>query len=197
MGFLCSDGSGHEEGHEFYGATLHPTCERKHAEWYRRCMRLRALALPNLDEVRRELPALLAASGELVPRPFPGELDGPLATLSVSPWLSPAWSNPDFEPDLTAFPELERAFLARQIERTHRDDLLTPVRSQEARWLLTELSVAPLTDWSNRDDATGVLLVEVPVFTTDRRHAALRGQRHGLEDFAHWLQKTDGRWTSM
>jgi hypothetical protein len=160
-------------------------------------MRLRSLALPSLDEVRRELPALLVASGELVPRPFPGEPDGPLCTLSVSPWLSPAWSNPDFEPDLAAFSELERACLERQIERTRRDYELTPAQSPNARWLLSELSVAPLTDWSDRDDPTGVLFVEVPVLTTDRCYAALRGQRHGLEDFAHWLRRTDGRWTSM
>ena len=160
-------------------------------------MRLRSLALPTLDEVRRELPEFLVASGELVPRPLPGELDGPLCALSVSPWLSPAWSNHDFEPDLAAFSELERAFLERQIERTRRDDLLTPVQSPNSRWLLSELSVAPLTDWSDRDDPTGVLFVEVPVFTTDRCHAALRGQRHGLEDFAHWLRRKDGRWTSM
>jgi hypothetical protein len=162
-------------------------------------VRLRSLALPTLEEVRRELPELLVASGELLPRWFPGELDGPLRTLSVSPALSPAFSNPDFEPDLAAFSGLERAFLERQIERTHRDRELTSELSPNGRWWLAELSVAPLTDWSSRsedDGAYGVLLVEVPVFTTDRRFASLRGQRHGEENFAHWLQRTDGRWTS-
>jgi hypothetical protein len=163
-------------------------------------VRLRSLALPTLEQVRRELPELLVASGELIPRPFSGDLEGPLQTLSVSPTLSPAFSNPDFEPDLAAFSELERAFLERQIERTHRDRELDSELSPNGRWWLAELSVAPLTDWPSRsedDGAYGVLLVEVPVFTTDGCVASLRGQRHGEEDFAHWLRKTDGRWTSM
>lgn len=161
-------------------------------------MGLRCFPLPTLDEVRRELPELLVASGELMPRPMVGEPGGRLWKLSVNPWLSPAFGNADFEPDLAAFSELERAFIERQIERTHRDETLEPVRSPNARWLLTELSVAPLTDdWEERTDGSGVLFVEVPVFTADRRRAALRGQRHGNEDFAHWLQRTDGRWTLM
>ena len=160
-------------------------------------MRLRSLALPTPDEVRRELPALLVASGELIPRPLAGDPSGRPRTLSVNAWLSAAFGNADFEPDLAAFSELERAFIERQIERTARDEAREPVRAPNARWRLHELSVASLADdWDSRSDGLDVLFVEVPVFTTDRLRVCLRGQRHGMEDFAHWLQKKDGRWTS-
>lgn len=135
-------------------------------------MRLRSLALPTLKGVRRELPELLVASGELPGRPFRG-LDVALWTLDVCPWLNAAFSNADSEPDFAAFPELERAFLERQIERTHRDKCGSP----DSPWFFAELSV--------------------PIFTTDCCRALLRGQRHGDEDFEHWLQRVDGRWTLM
>lgn len=158
-------------------------------------MRLRSLALPTVEEVRRELPDLLVASGELVPRPFPGEAAGPPRALSVDPHLLAAFDNPDFEPDLAAFPALERAFIQRQIEQTHRD-VTADYRSPRARWRLTELSVAALDDWEAREDGVGVLYLEVPVFTTDRQNAILRGSRHGDERFEHRLQRSNGRWTS-
>ncbi len=155
-------------------------------------MRLRSLALPTLKGVRRELPELLVASGELPGRPFRG-LDVALWTLDVCPWLNAAFSNADSEPDFAAFPELERAFLERQIERTHRDKCGSP----DSPWFFAELSLTPLADWLDRADPTGVMVLDVPIFTTDCCRALLRGQRHGDEDFEHWLQRVDGRWTLM
>lgn len=163
-------------------------------------MRLRSIALPTPEEVLRELPELLTASGELTPRPLTGAQDGKLWELSVRASLSPAFANPDLERDLGAFPDLERAFLERQIERTQRDYHREPSGDYDGTpspWVLTELSIAPLvTDMSDREDGTGILFLEVPLFTIDRQRAVLRGQRHGSEDFEHWLQKTEGRWTS-
>jgi hypothetical protein len=147
---------------------------------------LRRIPLPTVDEVRREIPRLLAQSGELS------------AGCEVWTTLVSAWSNIDFEPKLGRFGALDRAFIERQIERTHRDGQLGP--SRPSPWFLTALGVAPLTDWplDEREGSWSVLTLEVPVFTVDRRRASLRGQRadsKGLvEDFEHWLEKVKGRW---
>ncbi|MDX2093051.1 MAG: hypothetical protein SFX73_34730 [Kofleriaceae bacterium] len=161
---------------------------------------LRTIPLPTVDEVLHELPHLLVQSGELSPRRLTGP-DGKAFrtdyTYRVLNSLSPAWSNIDFEPELGRIAELERYFLERQIERSHRDALLAP--SRPSPWVLTELEVAPLTDWSIRDQGEpwGVLALEVPVLSMDRRHAVLRGQRcesFAAADFEHRLEKVRGRW---
>jgi hypothetical protein len=161
----------------------------------------RTIALPTIEEVLTELPALLVASGELAPRRV-RDLDGELLDEETIPLvlstLSAAWSNIDFEPQLGRLDELERCFVARQIERTHRDYQLESSRSWP--WVLRELSVASLTDSSIRDEEEPwiALCLEVPVLTIDRRRAVLRGQRNEAtyaEDFEHWLEKVEGRWT--
>lgn len=146
-----------------------------------------SIALPTREELLALLPDLLGASGALVPR-------DPAIPLFVYEHLSPAWSNVDFDPQLDAFIELDRAFVERQIERTHRDDLLGRA------WSVALLEGIPLVGPSLFDDETSweVLLLEVPVLTVDRTHAVLRGQRqstHDAEDFEHHLVKEDGRWT--
>lgn len=146
-----------------------------------------SIALPTREELLALLPDLLEASGALVPR-------DPAIPLFVYEHLSPAWSNVDFDPELEAFAELDRAFVERQIERTHRDDLLGRVGS------VAHLEGIPLAGPSLFDDEGSweVLLLEVPVLTVDRTHAVLRGQRqssHDAEDFEHHLVKEDGRWT--
>lgn len=163
-------------------------------------MALRSIPLPTLGEIRRELPNLLAASGELVGQLHgpDGQPHGPPHEFHVVTSLSPAYANTDFDPDLTGFDGLERAFIERQIERTHRDHQLGPVL--QCRWTLTELTTAQLTDWSiqDGDEPFGVLALEVPVFTTDRSRAVLRGQRcesAWAEDFEHHLTRVEGVWT--
>ncbi|MCA9611559.1 MAG: hypothetical protein KC586_02255 [Myxococcales bacterium] len=147
-----------------------------------------SLALPTRDELLTLLPAWLAASDELVAR-------DPAAPLFVYAHLSPAWSNVDFDPRLDAFSALDRAFVERQIERSHRDDQLG--RS----WSLSFLDGVPLAEPSLFDDETTpweVLLLEVPVVSVDRNHAVLRGQRQTsayAEDFEHHLTREHGAWT--
>lgn len=147
-------------------------------------------ALPTREEVLSVLPELLAASGEL-------ERTTKKGTFAVLASLSPAWSNLDFEPDFAAMGWLDRAFLERQVERTHRDDQLAPQRAWP--WVLAELTIAPLTDGSilDRPGPFELLLLEVPVLTLDRRRAVLRGQRQTprlAEDFEHWFRKEGERW---
>ena len=146
-----------------------------------------SIALPTREELLALVPDLLEASGALVPR-------DPAIPLFVYEHLSPAWSNVDFDPELDAFTGLDRAFVERQIERTHRDDQLGRA------WSAARLGGIPLAGPSLFDDETSweVLLLEVPVLTVDRTHAVLRGQRqgpHDAEDFEHHLVKEDGRWT--
>jgi len=146
-----------------------------------------SIALPTREELLALLPDLLEASGALVPR-------DPAIPLFVYAHLSPAWTNVDFEPELDDFTGLDRAFVERQIERTHRDDQLGRA------WSTAHLAGIPLAGPSLFDDATSweVLLLEVPVLTVERTHAVLRGQRqssHDAEDFEHHLVKEDGRWT--
>ncbi|MEZ4252292.1 MAG: hypothetical protein R3B99_29110 [Polyangiales bacterium] len=146
-----------------------------------------SLALPSRDELLALLPTWLAASGELEPHAG--------VPRFVYAHLSPAWSNVDFDPELDVFSALDRAFVERQIERTHRDDHLGRA------WSLTHLEGLPLADASLFDDETSpweVLLLEVPVVTIDRMHAVLRGQRQTsayAEDFEHHLTKEHGPWT--
>ncbi len=146
-----------------------------------------SIALPTREELLALLPDLLEASGALVPR-------DPATPLFVYEHVSPAWSNVDFEPELDAFSELDRAYVERQIERTHRDDLLGRA------WSAEHLEGIPLAGPSLFDDETSweVLLLEVPVLTIDRTRAVLRWQRqspHDAEDFEHHLVKEGGRWT--
>jgi hypothetical protein len=161
----------------------------------------RTIALPTVEEVLGEIDGLLAASGELAPRRA-HDFEGELLDVEMVPWvlsaLSPAWSNIDFEPQLGRLEELERKFVERQIERTHREYQLEP--SRPSPWVLSRLSLARLTDSSIRDreEPWIVLCLEVPVLTIDRRRAVLRGQRNEAtyaEDFEHWLEKVEGRWT--
>jgi hypothetical protein len=162
---------------------------------------VRVIPLPRVAEVLEELPRLLSASGELSPRRLhgpDGEELGDDYVYSVVSSLSPAWSNIDFEPNLARVGELDRHFVERQIERTHRD--YRRATSQPSPWEVSELGIAALTDWSIQDEEEpwGVLVLEVPVFTIDRQRAVLRGQRCEYcyaEDFEHWLRKVDGRWT--
>ena len=146
-----------------------------------------SLALPTREELLALLPDLLEASGALVPR-------DPAIPLFVYAHLSPAWSNVDFEPELDAFSRLDRAFVERQIERSHRSDALGRT------WTLTDLEGIALAGPSLFDEETSweLLVLEVPVLTIDRAHAVLRGQRqrsYEAEDFEHHLVTEDGRWT--
>lgn len=158
--------------------------------------------MPTVEEIFAELPALLVASGELSPRRLRdaegNEVENE-SVYAVSNTLSAPWSNIDFEPDLRRFDALELAFLRRQIERGHRDQ---QIESRRSIWVLSELSVAELSDWkiTEREEPWGFLALEVPVFTLDRTRAVLRGQRcetFFAEDFEHWLHKVEGRWTSI
>ena len=160
-------------------------------------------ALPTLAQGHAALCAPLASGTSPPAGPEFRRKATPLGRLRErrSPDLSPAFSNPDVEPELAPLPALERAFIGRQIERTHRD--LYPDDSPHP-WTLAELSVAPLTKYLDRSDRVGIVLLEVPVFTNDRSQAILRGQRHpptrpralrsAIVDFEHWLQRRDGRW---
>jgi len=154
-------------------------------------MSLRSIALPTPAEVLQSVPELLATL-------FRERTDAP-RTTSVSPCLEQAFHNPDEPADLSRFSELDRAYLERQIARTERDFYIKPLRSP---WKLVHLAIAPLTDWSNRSNAEGVLVLEVPLFTIDRRHAILRGQWHDAEDaipaaldFHHVLVREGDQWT--
>lgn len=147
-------------------------------------------ALPTPDEIFALLPELLAATKELTPR-------DPSRPLLVLDTLTPAWSNVDFEPNLAALPLRDRAFVERQIERTHREDQLT--QTHPWPWVITRLAGATLTDFTLFDEVEPweCLTLEVPVLTIDRARAVVRGQRQQptyAEDFEHWLVNEGERW---
>lgn len=159
---------------------------------------MRRFELPSFEEILHELPHLLMASGALTPRPLHGPTgasSGPPRESFVLETLSSPWSNVDFEPELGRFDALERAFVERQIARCRRLEQLG------RGWVLKDLEVAQVVDWSVRDgeEPYGMLALEVPVLTTDRKRAVLRGQRcesHFTEDFERYLERIGGRWTS-
>lgn len=154
--------------------------------------------LPTPEELFALVAELLQASGKLAPAP-PSESDQTAPEpLSVMATLSPAWSNIDFDPELSRLPPLDRAYTQRQIERTHRDHQLQPERPYP--WVLRALPTVPLSD--HRIFVQGgrfrVLLLEVPVISIDRRCAVLRGQYQQpeiAEDFEHWCIKDKDTWT--
>lgn len=149
--------------------------------------------LPTPEELLPQVAVLLAASGALADR----------ETLVIGPMV-PAWSNIDFEPEferLAWASTLDRAFMQRQVERTHREYQLMPGRLW--RWVVPELDGVQLVDGSmvvspELGDRR-VLALEVPVLSLDRRRAVLRGQRMTsgwAEDFEHWLRAEGAGWTT-
>jgi hypothetical protein len=150
-------------------------------------------ALPTIEEVLGVIEALLVASGELAPQPFAGEL----YDMQVVAELNPSFSNMDFDPDLSAFGGADRAFMERQRLRSFQDYELAADGTQAWPWVLSSLKVGRLAapDWrEEKGDPTGMLHVDIPLFTIDRTVASLSGQRHGLEDFVHWLRWNGRQW---
>ncbi|MEM9072032.1 MAG: helix-hairpin-helix domain-containing protein [Myxococcota bacterium] len=152
--------------------------------------------LPTRDEILDLLPALYAASGEDQPRPLlgvEGRRTGSPYVFGVLHTLSPAQANPDFEISLEGHSELERAFLHRQIERSHRNN---------QRNLVWEVrGVSRIVDWTVQDspELFGLVAFEVPLVSTSRDFAILRGQRcesFGAEDFEHRLRRDGTTWAS-
>ncbi|MCB9598668.1 MAG: hypothetical protein H6719_38490 [Sandaracinaceae bacterium] len=162
--------------------------------------RCQSVTLPTAEALLALVPELLRASGELAPRPLREAPDGAHVLVSVMAHLSPAFSNPDFDPELGEVTGLERAFLERQIERTHRESQLDPTRPW--RWVLTSLADAPLVDWRLFDGGApyALVILEVPLLALDGRRALLRGQRQDptyAEDFACWLTRDGAAWRTI
>ena len=168
-------------------------------------LRLQAVPLPTPDEIKRELSALLAASGVLQPRRLhdsAGMPTGPLCEPMVVAPMSSAWSNLDFDADLTRFSPRNRAYIQRQITRTHWDSLHESPDAPSP-WRLTTQHLPRLGDWAVAYDDTNpqarwcLVALEVPVFTIDRTRAVLRGQLNEpgyAEDFEHHLTHRSGQW---
>lgn len=161
--------------------------------------RSQRVTLPTAEALLALVPELLRASGELAPRSADEAPDGPLP-VSVMASLSPAFANPDFDPELGDVTGLERAFLERQIERTRRESQLEPTRPW--RWVLTSLEDAPLADWRIFQSRApfALLLLEVPLLTLDGRRALLRWQRQdptSADDFTCWLARDGATWRKI
>lgn len=160
-------------------------------------MRVAQYQLPTAESILAMVPELLAACRELEPRRPSMMPDSQLLEVSVMATLSPTFSNPDFDPELPDIDAVERAFLERQIERTHREYQLQPHRPW--RWVLAQLEPAPLVDWRILDQphAFLLLILEVPLLTPDGGRALLRGQRQEpgyVEDFEQWLERKGTQW---
>ena len=158
---------------------------------------VRTLSLPTRDELFGLFSELVHASGLDRPRALQG-LDGQPSGSPFPFWnlasLSPAQANPDFEVDFGQVSDEGRAFLQRQVDRSHRD------RMRSQGWQLPEGSLPRLTDWRIRDreGGFGVFVFEVPLVWPGGRRVILRGARcesNTQEDFEFRLERGSNGWT--